>query len=223
MNDLPDDSTALRRELVETARATVAAGLSVNTSGNASVRCRRGTRAGFLVTPSGLACDELDADEMVFVDEGGAATGPRKPSSEWHFHGAIYANRPDISAIVHTHSPQATALACHRLPIPAFHYMVAAAGGSNIRCAEYATFGTPELAQAVLTALRDRKACLLANHGVVACGRELRSALALATEVENLARMYVAARTLGEPLLLDETEMVRVHQRFRDYGQNRIE
>jgi L-fuculose-phosphate aldolase len=223
MNDLPDDSTALRRELVETARASVAAGLSVNTSGNASVRCHRGTRHGFLVTPSGLACDHLDVDDMVFVDIAGAPTGSRKPSTEWHFHAVIYETRADIGAIVHTHSPQATALASHRRPIPAFHYMVAAAGGSDIRCAEYATFGTPELAQATLVALRDRTACLLANHGVVACGHNLRSALALAIEVENLATMYVAARTLGEPVLLDEAEMLRVQQRFRDYGQNRAD
>jgi L-fuculose-phosphate aldolase len=219
MSDLPEESIALRGDLIEAMRTAHAAGLSVNTSGNASVQCRRGTRDGFLVTPSGLACHEIDVDDVVFVDSSGAATGRCKPSTEWHLHAAIYADRSDVGAIVHTHSPHATALACHRLPIPAFHYMVSAAGGSDIRCAEYATFGTPELARATLAALRGRTACLLANHGVVACGRELRSALALAIEVENLARMYVAARTLGDPVLLDEAEMTRVVRRFREYGQ----
>jgi L-fuculose-phosphate aldolase len=217
--DLPEDGPALRADLIATARATQTEGLAVNTSGNASVRCRRGTRYGFLLTPSGLAYEQLAGDDLVFVDQAGTPMGRRAPSSEWRFHAAIYAHRNEISAIVHTHSPQATALACHRLPIPAFHYMVAAAGGSDIRCADYATFGTQALADSALAALHGRFACLLANHGVIACGATLRVALALAIEVENLARVYIAARSLGEPPVLDAAEMARVIARFGDYGQ----
>jgi L-fuculose-phosphate aldolase len=219
LEPLPDDSHALRLELIATVTAAHAAGLNVNTAGNASVRCRRGRRDGYLLTPSGLACDRLQAEDIVFIDAAGAASGCRAPSSEWPLHTAVYADRSDISAIVHTHSPYATVLACHSLPIPPFHYMVAAAGGTDIRCAGYATFGTEELARQAVAALRDRKACLLANHGVVAAGDGPAAALALATEVENLGRMYVMARALGEPRLLDASEMARVLERFRSYGQ----
>lgn len=216
---LPEDSQALRSELIATACAAHAAGLNVNTAGNASVRCRRGPRDGFVLTPSGLACDRMQPEDVVFVAADGTPSGRRAPSSEWRLHAAVYADRSEIGAIVHTHSPYATVLACHGLPIPAFHYMVAAAGGADIRCARYATFGTQALADQAVTALKGRKACLLANHGVVACGDGPGSALSLAIEVENLARMYVMARALGEPHVLDSAEMDRVLERFRSYGQ----
>jgi L-fuculose-phosphate aldolase len=219
MNERPDDSIALRDAVIATARAMNASGINVNKSGNVSVQCRRGPRAGFLLTPTGVPYDRLVADDIAFVDDDGHAVGRCEPSSEWRFHAAIYRAREDLEAVVHTHSPHATALACQGLAIPAFHYMVAVAGGADIRCAEYATFGTQALADNVLIALEGRRACLLAHHGVIACGATLDSAFALAVEVENLARTYVVVRGLGEPRLLPADEMDRVLERFRTYGQ----
>jgi L-fuculose-phosphate aldolase len=218
LNALPEDSPELRCAVIATANAMNAAGINVNKSGNVSVRCSRGARAGFLLTPTGIRYERLAADDLVFVDAEGATTGARAPSSEWRFHRAIYAAREDLAAIVHTHSTHATALACQGMGIPAFHYMVAVAGG-EIRCAPYATFGTQALADHALVALEGRKACLLAHHGVIACGSDLEQALSIAIEVENLARTYVIVRTLGEPRLLPAEEMARVLARFEDYGQ----
>jgi L-fuculose-phosphate aldolase len=220
MSDVIEDGPALRRNVIDTARAINARGINVNQSGNVSARCTRGPRAGFVITPSALPYDELAEHQLVFVDLDGQAVGPSEPSSEWRFHRAIYQARAEFGAIIHTHSPQATALACQRLPIPAFHYMVASAGGSDIRCADYATFGTQELADHAVAALRDRRACLLAHHGVIACGADLVQALTLAVEVEHLAQTYIAVRSLGEPRLLDEREMQRVLERFKTYGQH---
>jgi len=214
-----EDGIALRVAVIATARAMNASGINVNKSGNVSARCRRGSSAGFLLTPTGVAYGRLEAEDVAFVDEAGRAVGRRAPSSEWRFHAAIYARRPELDAIVHTHSPYATALACQGLPIPAFHYMVAVAGGVDIRCADYATFGTQALADNALAALEGRRACLLAHHGVIACGASLDAAFALAVEVENLAHIYPLARTLGEPRLLDAAEMERVLERFSTYGQ----
>ena len=223
MSELRDDSRELREAVIATARAMNASGINVNKSGNVSVRCVRGACAGFLLTPTGVPYERLAADDIVFVGNDGRAIGRCAPSSEWRFHAAIYQARPELHAVVHTHSTHATALACQGLGIPAFHYMVAVAGGHDIRCAEYATFGTQALADNALAALRDRKACLLAHHGVIACADSLDATLALAVEVENLARTYVIARTLGEPRLLDRVEMERVLERFRTYGQARRE
>lgn len=222
MSEDLEDSEQLRSRVVATARAMNASGINVGKSGNVSVRCRRGPRAGFLLTPSGVPYDALEPADIVFVDVAGQPVGRCAPSSEWRFHSAIYGARADVHAVVHTHSTYATALACQGLPIPAFHYMVAAAGGSDIRCADYATFGTQALADNALVALRQRKACLLAHHGVIACGPTLDAALSLAVEVENLARTYATVRTLGEPRLLDAAEMERVLERFRTYGQPRL-
>ena len=221
MTALRDDGRALREAVIATARAMNESGINVNKSGNVSVRCTRGTRAGFLLTPTGVPYDRLEVDDIVFIADDGRVTGRCEPSSEWRFHAAIYAARPELHAVVHTHSVHATALACQGLGIPAFHYMVAVAGGDDIRCSDYATFGTQALADYALAALQDRKACLLAHHGVIACGASLDAALALAVEVENLARTYVVVRALGEPRLLDRTEMERVLERFRTYGQAR--
>jgi L-fuculose-phosphate aldolase len=221
MSERPEDSIALREAVIATARAMNASGINVNKSGNVSVRCRRGPRPGFLLTPTGVPYERLVADDIAFVDDDGHAVGRCEPSSEWRFHAAIYRAREDLEAVVHTHSAHATALACQGLSIPAFHYMVAVAGGADIRCAEYATFGTQALADNVLTALAGRRACLLAHHGVIACGATLESAYALAVEVENLARTYVVVRGLGEPRLLPAEEMERVLERFRSYGQPR--
>jgi L-fuculose-phosphate aldolase len=206
----------LRTMVVTACRELRRRGLTHGTSGNVSVRY--GARR-FFVSPSGMDYEVLTADDVPLVDLDGRWFGRCRPSSEWRFHRDILESRPDVGAIVHTHSPGATALACTGRGIPAFHYMVAVAGGRDIRCAPYFTFGTQELSDAALAALKDRKACLLANHGVIATGADLASALALAGEVENLALQYSAALTLGEVRILDDAEMARVIEKFRSYGQ----
>jgi L-fuculose-phosphate aldolase len=213
-----EDGPALRRTLIATARAMNDAGINVNKSGNVSARCVRGPQSGFVVTPTAVPYDALDVDDPVFVALDGAVTGRAAPSTEWRFHRDIYAARAEFAAIVHTHSPHATALACHGRGLPAFHYMVAAAGGSDVRCAPYATFGTQSLSDHALAALDGRRACLLAHHGVIACGASLAQALALAIEVEHLARIYLAACALGEPPRLAADEMQRVLEKFAQYG-----
>jgi L-fuculose-phosphate aldolase len=216
-----EDSTALRLAVIGTARAINAAGINVNKAGNVSVRCTRGRLEGLLITPTGLGYDLLSPDDLVFLRlADGRASGARAPSSEWRFHLDIHRTRPEFAAVVHTHSPSATALACHGRGIPAFHYMVAAAGGADIRCAPYATFGTQDLSDNALAALDGRRACLLAHHGVIACGGAPEHALALAIEVEHLARMYLAACALGEPPTLPDEEMERVLAKFEHYGRS---
>ncbi|MGB6451273.1 MAG: class II aldolase/adducin family protein [Steroidobacteraceae bacterium] len=207
---------ALRAGVIAACRELTRLGLTHGTSGNVSVRLD-GRR--IFVSPSGLAYDTLEPEDIPLLDFDGRWIGRRRPSSEWRFHRDIYRSRDDVAAIVHTHSPKATSLACTGRGIPAFHYMVAVAGGADIRCAPYHTFGTQELSDAVIRALTDRNACLLANHGVIAVGADLRSALALAGEVENLAVQYCAALALGEVRLLDEAEMRRVVEKFRTYGK----
>lgn len=214
----PKDSPSLRRAVIATARAMNAAGINVNKSGNVSARCVAARREGYLITPSAIPYDKLTPADLVFIDAAGKARGRRTPSSEWRFHRDIYSIRSDLNAIVHAHPVSAAALACHGLGIPPFHYMVAAAGGPDIRCAPYATFGTQELSDAAVRALDGRRACLLAHHGIIACGATLDRALALAVEVENLARTYLAARTIGEPPVLSEQEMARVLEAFDNYG-----
>jgi L-fuculose-phosphate aldolase len=207
----------LRAALAETARQTVSHGLNKGSSGNVSVRLRK----GFLITPSGLPSETLVPDQMVFMDMGGQASGSLKPSSEWRIHRDLYRARPEVHAVVHTHSPHAVSLSCLRRGIPSFHYMVAAAGGKDIRCAGYATFGTQALSDLILAALQDRRACLMANHGLVAVGASLDTALSLAVEVEELCAQYWRASLMGEPVLLGDAEMDKVLERFKDYGQRR--
>lgn len=209
------DDRALRRALIETALAMNRLGINQGKSGNVSARAK----GGFLVTPSGLAYEETKPADIVFVDGAGKAKGRRKPSTEWRFHRDIYAQRPDANAIVHTHSPFATSLSCLRKSIPSFHYMVALAGGLDIRCARYATFGTQALSDNALAALEGRRACLLANHGAIALGADLDAALARALEVETLARQYLQALQAGKPVLLSRAEMARVLKKFEDYGK----
>lgn len=217
---IAEDSPALRARIIDTARAMNAAGINVNKSGNVSLRCARGAEQIVLITPTGLPYEKLTpADLVVLHLANGRARGRRAPSSEWRFHLDIHRAREEFAAVVHTHSPSATALACHGRGIPSFHYMVAVAGGADIRCAPYATFGTQQLSDHAQAALAGRKACLLAHHGVIACGTTLDEALALAIEVENLARMYLAACALGEPPLLPADEMARVLEKFATYGQ----
>lgn len=206
----------LRTMVIAACRELVRRGLTHGTSGNVSVRY---DERQFFVSPSGMDYDVLQAEDVPLMDLDGRWFGRRRPSSEWRFHREIFKSRHDVGAIVHTHSPQATALACTARGIPAFHYMVAVAGGRDIRCAPYHAFGTQELSDAALAALKDRKACLLANHGVIATGADLPTALTLAGEVENLALQYCAALTLGEVRILDDAEMCRVVEKFRTYGQ----
>ncbi len=208
------DEQALRARIVEAARRMSAGGLNVGKSGNVSARCE----GGFLVTPSGKSYDALAPGDIVIVADDGPK-GDGKPSSEWRLHRDVYAHRPEARAIAHTHSPYATTLACLRRDIPAFHYEVAFAGGTDIRCSGYATFGTQALSDLSLAALEGRRACLLANHGVVAFGASLDEALGLAEKVEYLARMYWQALQVGEPAVLDEAEMARVLEKFKDYGR----
>jgi L-fuculose-phosphate aldolase len=213
---MPPDDKALRRTVLAAAITMHRRGLSPGRSGNVSAR----TREGFLVTPSALAYEDMQAEDMVAVAaDGSVAAGERKPSSETALHRAIYAARPDAGAILHCHSPKATALACARLAIPAFHYMVAVAGGPDIRCAGYATFGTQALADSAVRALDSRRASLLANHGQVAIGATPDEALELAVEVENLAAQYLDALATGRVQVLDDTEMARVLAAFKDYGR----
>ena len=205
----------LRDAVIEACRELVRRGLTQGRSGNASVR--RDERR-FFISPTGMQYDLLKPDDIPLMDVDGRWFGRRRPSSEWRFHRDIFKFREEVGAIVHTHSPKATSLACTGRGIPAFHYMVAVAGGSDIRCAPYYTFGTQELSDAVIAALEGRKACLLANHGVIATGADLSAALALAGEIENLALQYCTALTIGEIRTLPELEMRRVVEKFRTYG-----
>jgi L-fuculose-phosphate aldolase len=211
------NEAAIRAAIVATAQAMERAGLAPNRSGNVSCRFN----GGLLITPSGLPYGEMTAADIVALDLAGKVrAGTRTPSSESPFHTAIYRSRPDAEAIVHTHSPRATALACARRPIPPFHYMIALAGGPGIRCAEYATFGTPALAESALRGLEGRRAVLLANHGVIAIGATLEAAYELACEVENMAGQYLKMLAAGlEPVTLDEAEMQRVLAQFARYGR----
>ena len=210
---------ALRESVIATALAMNSAGINRGKSGNVSTRLRREGFDGFLVTPSGLPYAETTPEDIVAMTIQGEARGDRVPSSEWRFHRDIYASRSDAFAIVHTHAPFATSLACLHRAIPPFHYMVAVAGGADIRCAPYATFGTQQLSDNALAALAGRRACLLANHGMIALGASLSHALALAVEVETLAEMYWRALQIGEPIPLSGTEMAIVLEKFATYGQ----
>lgn len=205
----------LRRQIIATALRMNALGINRGKSGNVSARWK----AGFLITPSGLAYEQTKPADVVFVDAAGKAAGKRKPSSEWRFHHDIYRTRKDCLAVVHTHSSFATTLACLRMKVPAFHYMIAVAGGNSIRCAPYATFGTQELSDHALAALEERKACLLANHGMIATGADLETALALAVEVEALCEQYWRILQIGKPAVLSDGEMAVVIEKFKTYGK----
>ena len=215
MSARPLAHRALREEIIATACRMNTLGINQGKSGNISHR----TPDGFLVTPTGMDYDTLEPADIVPMSFDGVHAGPRLPSSEWRFHRDILAARPEVNAIIHTHSMFATTLACLGAEIPPFHYMVAVAGGDSIRCAPYATFGTKELSAHAVHALEGRKACLLANHGMIAVGETLKATLALAVEVETLAAMYWRALQVGEPNILDAAEMARVIEKFRTYGQ----
>jgi len=205
-----------RESVVRGCRELARRGLSYGKSGNIGIRRDQGS---FFVSPTGMPYESLASEDVPLVDLQGRWYGRRRPSSEWRFHRDIFRARDDIGAIVHTHSPRATALACTGRGIPAFHYMVAVAGGAEIRCAPYHTFGSQELSEAAVEALQDRLACLLANHGVIALGRDLDAALSLAGEVEDLAGKYCAALALGDVRILADEDMRRVIDKFRTYGR----
>jgi L-fuculose-phosphate aldolase len=210
MSELP-----LRKKIIANALAMNVLGINRGKSGNVSARWKN----GFLITPSGLPYEETRPAEIVFVDSKGKPTGKQPPSSEWRFHHDIYRTRKDAQAVVHTHSSFATTLACLGMGVPAFHYMIAVAGGNSIRCAPYATFGTQELSDHALKALSGRHACLLANHGMIATGDSLEHALALAVEVEALCEQYWRAVQIGKPAILSDAEMEVVLEKFRTYGK----
>jgi L-fuculose-phosphate aldolase len=191
-------------------------GLNKGTAGNISLRWNE----GFLITPSGMPPHRLHPEDIVVVDMDGSPQGRCKPSSEWRFHRDIYAGRPEVNAVVHGHPSFCVALCVLHMAIPPYHYMVAKAGGHDIRCAPYASFGTQALSDHAMVALVDRKACLLANHGMIATGASLDGAMSLAVEVEELAEGYWRARQLGEPILLSDEEMARTVERFAAYGEN---
>lgn len=209
----------LRRAVIDTCLAMNASGINQGTSGNVSVRGGK----GFFITASGVSYDRMTPDQIVEMDLEGGYFGEWRPSSEWRMHLDIYRSRPEAEAIVHTHSTHATALSCLRKDIPPFHYMIAVAGGADLRCADYATFGTKALSDNMLKALEGRKACLLANHGTISFGPSLEKALWLAGEVEGLCHQYFLACEAGDPILLDDTEMARVIDRFSSYGKQDAE
>lgn len=206
----------IREQIIAVSQALDHAGLVPNKSGNVSCR----SPGGFLITPAGIPYRDLTPEQIVALSvEGEPEAGGVRPSSEWRMHAAIYSQRPDVSAIVHTHSPSATALACAGRGIPPFHYMIALAGG-DIRCMPYATFGTSELADSAVRGLAGRRATLLANHGVMAVGASLREAHSVAVEVENLAGQYLAQLAAGlQPVLLSDDELREVIGKFQAYGR----
>jgi len=206
----------LRRAIVDACRRMNALGLNQGKAGNLSAR----VPGGLLVTPSGLAYDDMTPDDVVFMQlDGDVPAGQRKPSSEWRFHRDILAGREEVGAVLHNHAMFSTTLACLHLDIPAFHYMVAVAGGDTIRCAPYATFGTQALSDHALQALDGRKACLLANHGMIALGTTVADALDLAVEVETLAAQYWRVLQVGQPHVLPSDEMAVVLEKFKGYGR----
>ena len=218
MNSTPAAETALRREVIETALEMERLGINQGTSGNISARWRD----GLLITPSGVPYAELQTQDIVWLPldvlDDAAVFEQTRPSTEWRFHRDILRSRPEINAVVHTHSNAATALAIHGRDIPAHHYMVAVAGGNSIRCTPYATFGSQALSTHAIIALQDRTACLLAHHGVIAIGHDLARALWLANEVEVLAQQYLLACQLGTPPVLSDEAINEVIEKFKEYG-----
>jgi L-fuculose-phosphate aldolase len=208
-----------RDTVVAAVRRLDALGMNRGSTGNASHRWVLEGVDGMLITPTGMGADELQPADLVWVGTDGRVAGAWQPSSEWHFHLATYRARPDLQAVLHTHSTHAAALACLRYELPAFHYMVAVAGGDSVPCVPYHLFGTEALSQAVAGALHDRDACLMANHGLVAAGATMTRAMKVVQEIESLCEVYLKALAVGEPALLSREQMQEVIVRFRDYGK----
>lgn len=205
----------LSREIIETCLEMTSLGLNQGTAGNVSARYEN----GMLITPSGIPYERLTENMIVYVDNDGKYDKGQLPSSEWRFHLAAYQTRPDANAVVHNHAIHCTAVSILNRPIPAIHYMIAAAGGNSIPCASYATFGTRELSEHVVVALKNRKATLLQHHGLIACEVNLEKALWLAQEVEVLARLYLSTLAIVDPVpVLDDEEIAVVLEKFKSYG-----
>jgi L-fuculose-phosphate aldolase len=215
---MTDAERSLRQQVIDTCLRLDSLGLNQGTSGNVSVRCGPDPAAGFLLTPTTLPYDRMAPEDIVHVGLDGRCSGTRRPSTELAFHFDIMRTRPDAAAVIHTHSRHATAVACLRREIPAVHYLVGLFGGSNIRCADYASFGTPELSASLLRALAGRRAALMANHGLVVLGSSLDRALALTLEAETLATVYLQALSAGRPVILSDDEMAAVGEKFRALG-----
>ena len=210
MND-----TKLRHAVVHAVQRLDALGMNRGSTGNVSARQGQ----GMLITPTGMGAEGLAPEDLVWVGLDGTVKGDWQPSSEWHFHQAAYLARPDLQAVVHTHSTHAAALACLRRPLPAFHYMVAVAGGDSVPLVPYFTFGTEALSAGVGQALQERDACLLANHGLVAAGATVAQAMKVVQEIESLCEVYLKALAVGEPHVLSTEEMRVVIDKFRSYGR----
>ena len=206
-----------RKEVIEYSIKLNTTNISPLRSGNISVRSIENSVEGFLITPSGKKYDTLKEEDIVFVSNDGNHDTNLKPSSEWRFHKDIYLKKADAKAIVHAHSPHATAVSAHSKDIPAFHYMIALAGGDSIKCAKYATFGTQELSDNIIDALENRKACLMSNHGQVAFGENLESAFELAEELENICHQYINTIKLGDPKILSSSEMDVILEKVKNY------
>ena len=209
-----------RNKIIEYSLKLNSTNLSPLRSGNISLRANEDNTDGYLITPSGKKYESLKPEEIVFMsmdDEEEKKDSANKPSSEWRFHRDIYLNKKEAQAIVHAHSPHATAVSSHGKSIPPFHYMIALAGGEDIKCAEYATFGTEELSNNVIEALEERSACLMSNHGQVAFGKNLEDAFELAQEIENICHQYIIALRLGEPKILSLEEMKKVLDKAKNY------
>jgi L-fuculose-phosphate aldolase len=210
----------LRQAAVAAIHKLDALGMNRGSTGNLSLRLMVDGREGMLITPTGMGADDLQPEHMVWRGWDGTLQGAWQPSSEWHFHDAIYRARPDLHAIVHTHSVHAAALACLRRPLPSFHYMVAVAGGHDVPLVPYHLFGTESLSQGVAEAFAGRDACLLANHGLVAAGPTLARAMKVAQEIESLCEVYLKALAAGEPALLTRAQMDEVIDKFKGYGRS---
>ena len=208
----------LQKEVIEFAKKLNSTNLSPLRSGNISVRTTQNGKDGFYITPSGIKYQTLKEGDIVFVSSNGEYNKEGlQPSSEWKFHKDIYLKKSEAKAIVHAHSPHATAVSAHNKDIPAFHYMIALAGGDNIKCAKYGTFGTQELSDNIIAALENRKACLMSNHGQVAFGDSLNSAFELAEELENICHQYINAIKLGKPKILSSSEMNLILEKLKNY------
>jgi len=209
-----------RNQIIEYSLKLNSTNLSPLRSGNISLKVKEDEKEGYLITPSGKKYESLKPEDIVFMDfneEEENKVSTNKPSSEWRFHRDIYLNKKDAQAIVHAHSPHATAVSSHGKTIPPFHYMIALAGGEDIKCAEYATFGTKELSKNVINALQKRSACLMSNHGQVAFGKNLEEAFELAQEIENICHQYIIALKLGQPKILSFEEMKKVLDKAKNY------
>ena len=210
------DKLEICKEIIKTCIEMESRGINQGTSGNVSIRYKN----SFLITPSSISYNDMTPEDIVEMDWEGRFTG-KQPSSEWRFHRDILKSRNDINVVLHCHSINATSLSCHNRNIPAFHYIVGLAGGNNIRCAKYATFGTQELSDNALIAIKDRLACLLGHHGMICLGKTLKQALMLGCEVEAMSKMYIKALSIGDTDILSEEEMVKVVKQMErmSYGK----